>query len=115
MQASAGRAIGSRVAPASVEKEKPDWPLPLEPHPYRCEPPRLPRFSARTLYGPQTRRSYRLTLAALSTALAAAGADPTAAAIGAAAWRWGGRARHLEPPRRDGVPPYSIGLSGDKH
>ena len=51
-RASAGRAIGSRVAPASVEKKKPDWPLPLEPHPYRCKPPRLPRFSARTLYGP---------------------------------------------------------------
>ncbi len=38
----------------------------------------------------QTRRSYRLTLAALTTALDAAGAEPTAAAIEAAArLRWG--------------------------
>jgi hypothetical protein len=38
----------------------------------------------------QTRRSYRLTLAALTAALDAAGAEPTAAAIEAAAQlRWG--------------------------
>jgi integrase/recombinase XerC/integrase/recombinase XerD len=47
-------------------------------------------FLSRPGLSPQTRRSYRLTLAALTTALDAAGAEPAAAAIEAAArLRWG--------------------------
>jgi integrase len=47
-------------------------------------------FLSQPALSPQTRRSYRLTLAALTTALDAAGAEPTAAAIEAAArLRWG--------------------------
>ena len=47
-------------------------------------------FLSRSGLSAQTRRSYRLTLAALTTALDAAGAEPTATAIEAAArLRWG--------------------------
>jgi hypothetical protein len=46
-------------------------------------------FLAQPALSPQTRRSYRLTLAALAAALDAAGAEPTAAAIEAAVrLRW---------------------------
>jgi hypothetical protein len=65
------------------------------PHMPRDKPGRsmqgaVDAFRSQPDFSPQTRRSYRKTLTALTAALEAAAAEPTAAAIEAAAQlRWG--------------------------